>query len=191
MCSRKGHGQSCLIQWSICLKISFENFSPSHCRRWSHKLLVKGERVVNLEGINSRDSRDSTNDSKHISIVWWEKGETRAPCGSSWWITQKEGLTHYCVHLGNECFGLHHDLQPLLDEELDDFVRTTDHLLIWSLHSQGDWHLWSHLPPILKKHQEEECKANSTISKPCHVTYFKGTGEDSKWTSGDAKGRSY
>ena len=49
----------------------------------------------------------------------------------------------------------------------------------------------SHLPLVREKHQEKEFKANSTISKPCHVSCFKGMIEDSKQTSGDAKGRSY
>ena len=176
----------------MCLKISLEYFfCQCHCGRWSHQLLVKGERVLNLKGINSRDSGDSTNDSGHISTVWWEKGETQAFYGSSWWTTQGKGPTHHWVHHKNESFGLHHDLKSLSNEELDDFVNANDHILIWSLHSQGDRHLWSHLPLVRKKHQEEECKANSTISKPCHVSYFKGMSEDSKQTSSDAKGRSY
>ena len=40
-------------------------------------------------------------------------------------------------------------------------------------------------------HHKKEFKANSGIPKPCYVSYFKGKGEDSKWTTGDTKGRSY
>jgi len=49
----------------------------------------------------------------------------------------------------------------------------------------------SHLSPLHQMHHKKEFKANSNIPKPCHVSYFKGNGEESKWTTSDAKGRSY
>jgi len=89
----------------------------------------------------SRDFGDLSNDSSHTSTIWWEKGKTRTPRGIPWWMIQQEGLAHHYVHPENVKFGLHHDLQPLPDEELDEFVSTEDHIPIWSLHSQGDRHL--------------------------------------------------
>ena len=44
-----------------------------------------------------------------------------------------------------------------------------------------------HLPPLHQTHHKEEFKADSTISKPYHISYHKGKGEDSEWTSSDAK----
>ena len=190
-CSKKEHGRSCWIQWAMYIKMSLRILHQCHCGRKSHQLLAKRERVLNLKGIDSRDFGDSSNDSSHISTIWWEKGETRTPHGIPWWTTQQEGLAHHYVHLENANFGLHHDLQPLPGEKLEELVCTEDHFPIWSLHSQGDRHLQSHLLPLHQKHHKKEFKANSTIPKPCHVSYFKGKGEDSKWTSSNAKRRSY
>ena len=36
--------------------------------------------------------------------------------------------------------------------------------------------MWSHLPSLRQVHKEEKVKANSTISKPCHVFNIKGKG---------------
>ena len=147
--------------------------------------------VLQMSPIKKKATKKSSKH-PHTSIIWWEKGEAWAPRGSSWWTTQEKGLLAYhWVHPGNMSFGLHHDLQPLSGEELDNFVNTKDNILIWSLHSQGDRHLWSHLSHFHQKLHKDECKANSTIPKPCHVSYFKGKGEDSKWASSHAKGRLY
>ena len=59
------------------MKMSFENSSLMPLWRKSHQLLAKKKRVLNLTGMDSRDFGDSSNDSSHISTIWWEKGETR------------------------------------------------------------------------------------------------------------------
>jgi len=69
--------------------------------------------------------------------------------------------------------------------------RAKDRLPTWSLYSQWDWYLWSHLLSLRQVHKEEKVKANSTIPKLCHVSNIKGKGEDSKWSSDHAKGRAY
>ena len=45
-------------------------------------------------------------------------------------MTQQDGLAHHYVHTKNVNFGLHHDLQPLPGEELDELVSTEDHFPI-------------------------------------------------------------
>ena len=135
-----------------------------HCGRGSYKLLVERERVLCHKGVNLRDLEGLSNDSSHIPTIWWEKGETRTHCGNPWWSNQQEGLAQHSVHSGDKNFGLHHDLQPLLGEELDELVSTKVHISVWSLHTQGDRHLQPHLPPLHQMHHKEEFKANSTIS---------------------------
>ena len=139
--------------------------------RGSHQLLAKRERVLNLKRVDTRNLEGPSNNSTHIPTIWWEKGETKTPCGNPWWKNQQKGLTHHYVHPRDVNFGLYYDLQPLPDEELDELVSTKVLIPIW--------HLQSHLPPFHQKHHKKEFNANSTISKPCHVSYYKNKGEDS------------
>ena len=146
--------------------------------RGMHKLLAKGEIIFCHEIVYPRDIGSPSNDSTIIYPLWWYIGLSCIYYGGPWGWSQKEGTEHHSFHPEDGDIGLHNALQSLAGEELDHLFRTKSHFSTWSLHTQGDQHLQSHLIMAL------------AIPKSHHGFYSKSKSEDSEWSSYDAKGLS-